>query len=807
MRLACLFSIAFLLPLHAAELTLRGHVADENGAPVDAARITVNPGARQTQTSPTGSFSITLPDPGDYTVTVERQGYYALKDRPLHIESPAAEIALTITSVREVFQSVDVRDQPSPVDIAQTRNQERLTGTEVNDILYPSSHSLRNSMQLMPGVIQDASGALHFNGSQENQVLYLLNGFNITDPVSGQFHTVLAVEGIRSLDFSSGRDSPEFGKGSAGALAITTENGTDAFHYTATNFIPGFQIQQGLRLGNWFPRVGVSGPILRGKAWFSDTFHSEFDQSLVVGLPTGQNTRSGWTGSNLLHTQWNLAPAHILFADFLVNIDNQNRVGLGVLDPVSTTLTTKARELFLSVKDQYYLGRGALLDFGYAHNYFSNTQIPQGPNLFIYSPEGRAGNNFQNLAHTAGRDQGTVHGYLPAMRFLGQHQIEAGADADLLRYHADFRRTGYQVVGLTGAVLSQTIFQGAGVFQVRDTEMSSYILDNWRVSKQLQLNLGLRQDWDQRLDNLAWSPRLAFSWAPFASGRTRVSGGYSITRDAVPLDLIGRPQDQTALTNGIATTLFTPPGKLKLPGASNASLSIDHQLAARLHVSAKYLRRRSSDEFSFLNIADPQAPLSALPVPSGTLPGVYQLNNLRRDHYNALQFSVHQTFAGQFEWSASYTHSLARSNGLLDNDPLAPLQLLPNLVPVPWDVPNRALAWAYFPLPFKNWAGSLVADAASGFPFSAQDPTGLIQGAPESHHYPMHFEIDASLERIVTLRGYRFALRGGVNNVTGRKNPTAVNNVFGAPQFLQFYGSEGRHFVVRIRFFGHALHP
>ena len=220
-RLACLFTIVFLLPLHAAELALHGRVTDENGAPVDAARILMNPGSLQTQTAPTGAFALTLPGPGDYTVTVERQGYYAIKERPLHIDA-AQELSLTISSVREVFQSVNVDDQPSPVDVAQTRNQERLTGTEVNDLLYPSSHSLRNSMQLMPGVVEDASGSLHFNGSQENQVLYLLNGFNITDPVSGQFHSVLAVEGIRSLDYSSGRDSAEFGKGSAGVLAIST---------------------------------------------------------------------------------------------------------------------------------------------------------------------------------------------------------------------------------------------------------------------------------------------------------------------------------------------------------------------------------------------------------------------------------------------------------------------------------------------------------------------------------------------------------------------------------------------------------
>jgi hypothetical protein len=56
----------------------------------------------------------------------------------------------------------------------------------------------------------------------------------------------------------------------------------------------------------------------------------------------------------------------------------------------------------------------------------------------------------------------------------------------------------------------------------------------------------------------------------------------------------------------------------------------------------------------------------------------------------------------------------------------------------------------------------------------------------------------------VTLRGYRFALRGGVDNLTNSKNPTAVNNVIGSPRYLQFLGNEGRHFVVRIRFFGRA---
>ena len=92
--------------------------------------------------------------------------------------------------------------------------------------------------------------------------------------------------------------------------------------------------------------LAFPGPIVRGRAWFSDTFDSEYTQSLVTGLPSGQNTRSGWAGSNLLHAQVNLTPSNILFADFLVNVDNQGRVGLGPLNPIPDHVQSAHARIF-----------------------------------------------------------------------------------------------------------------------------------------------------------------------------------------------------------------------------------------------------------------------------------------------------------------------------------------------------------------------------------------------------------------------------------------------------------------------------
>jgi hypothetical protein len=809
-----------VFPTFAADIALDGWVVNDNDAPVEGALVSVRPANAPAyapitvRSDPSGKFRLTVPGPGDYLFDVERTGFYAVKDHAIRIEGPQ-EVTLQINAVREVFQSENVNATASPVDVDQPPTEERLSGTEVNDVPFANSHSLRSAMLLMPDVLSDTTGQLHFAGAEEKQVLYLLNGFDISNPISGQFQTTLAVEGIRSMDLSSGLPSAEYGRGTAGVLNIHIQNGSDAFHYTATDFVPGVNIQQGLHLGNWYPRFGVSGPIVKGRVWFSDTFDSEYTETLVTGLPAGEKTRSGWSGSNLLHAQVNLTPKNILSADFLANVSNQGRVGLAPLDPVSTTSNVHSTDYMGSVQDQVYLGHGLLVNFGYAHQEYAQTQTPQGDSPFLFSPQGNTGNYFVNASQDASRDQGLVHAYLPKFSLAGTHQVELGGDADWLHYHADDRNTGYEVLGLNAQLLAETTFGAPALFHVSDVELASYLIDTWRVSKNLQFVLGIRDDHDREIRALAWSPRLAGSWSPLKNGHTKISGGYAITHDAVTMSLLGRPLDQTAVTTtylsdgapagpAAPTTFTIPSTPLLLPRASNWNAGVDQQISPHFFVTAKYVRRRGTDGFVSVNPLAPDVQPSLLPLPGGAAGGDYELTNLRRDDYDAVSVSVHQTFSGQFEWMLAYTHSRAISNVLVDPNTPQPLALLDSVVPLPWNAPNRVVGWAYVPLPWKDWAVSALADMRSGYPFSVRDESGAVIGQVDSYRYPLNFDLNIAIERMVTFHGYRFALRLGVDNATGQANPTTVNNVFGAPQYLQFLGDEGRHFVVRVRFFGRA---
>jgi hypothetical protein len=794
---------------------------DEKEAPVAGALVVARPAAssagaasaesREAHSGLAGDFILTLPDAGDYLVSVQREGYYQLKDHPIHVEGPQ-ETTLVVNSVREVFQAIDVSGQPSPVDLAGMQKEERLSGTDVNAVPYPASHSLQNAIRLMPGAVQDVTGATHFDGAAENQVLYLLNGFNITDPVSGRFQTRLGIEGVRSLEHWSGSYSPEYGQGSAGAFAITTDTGTDQLHYTATNFIPSADFKQGLHLGNWTPRAGVSGPIIRGRAWFADNFDGEYDEAIVSGLPSGQNTSSGWVGSNLLHAQANLKASNILYADFLASLEQQNRVGLGPLDPLSTTVNLRQRRYFTSLKDQIFLARGLVIELGFGHNQFFSRQTPQGSGVYVFSAEGRSGNNFVTATQTSTRDEGRVNAFLPVISAGGDHQLQAGVDADRLSYNGNFGRTGYEIIGLDGVVLSSTSYRGSGLFHIPDVEQAAYLLDTWRITRRLQVMAGFREDWDRQAGSYARSPRVTLAWSPDAGGRTRISGGYSVTADAANLAVFAPPLDQTAVTTHYlpdgtpgpqgVTTFARGPGSLALPRATNWSAGIDHQLGGRIYLSANYLRRRASDGFVYVNSLAPAAPPSELPLPAGVLDGAYLLTNQRRDSYDAFAIVARQTFRGQYSWMASYTHSRALSNAVIDVFNDEPLQVTPYLHPMPWDSPNRVLAWAYAPLPWKNWAVAILADARGGFPYSVRDQGGQVVGNVDAYRYALNFDLNLHCERTFVFHHYRFAIRGGVNNLTDRANATAVSNVTGAPDFLHYYGNEGRHVVFRLRLFG-----
>ena len=594
-----------------AQVTLAGRVVDQNDAPVANARVSAHRGPEtpvETFSGPSGAFTLRLPAADTYLIAVDRTGYFALKDRSVEVSSPGSEITLVINEQEEVFQSIAVGDLPSPVDPEQVQREQRLSGTEINDVPFSAAHSLRNSMTLIPGVVQDPSGGLHFHGGAEYQTRYTLDSFDISDPIDGRYRTMLAVEGVRSLDLYSARESPDYGRGSAGTLQVQTDDGTDQLRYTATNFIPGLTTNGGIRIGDWTPRAGISGPILKGRAWFSDSFNGEYNSGYVTGLPSGQNFNTSWTAGNLLHAQFNLTSSNILYADLLINFDHQDHFGLGPLDPISTSTGLSDHEWLAAVKDQQSWFGGATLEVGFAVQSVLRRRVPEGTETYLISPEGRSGNYFVDSSQHGRRDQLFANFFPRPLHFWGKHQLKAGADAQRLDYTADFQRTGFEIIGLNGLPALATSFRGSGDFSRPNSVVAGYLNDHWQPAEHLAFDLGLRQDWDQLVRQVAVQPRAGFAWAPFSrrAPRSRAdTPGLRMPRtwpcSAVPWIRRRSPPftRRLACRKRQWLPLLFPDTISGFRAIDKWSAGLEHDFGHGIGGSAEYLHKRGRDGFVY----------------------------------------------------------------------------------------------------------------------------------------------------------------------------------------------------------------
>jgi carboxypeptidase family protein len=816
----CLALLLLSLPVQAAGIAVTGRVIDENEAGIAGVDVTVRDAAGaewHATTSPTGGFHLDVPSEGQYFFGATQAGYLSVKNLAVSISAGMGPVDLILNHAKEVLQSVDVNATPETLDVEQTQSERELTGIQIMDIPYPSTHSLREAMALIPGQVEDATGGLHFDGGRENQTNYLLDGFNISDPLTGTLLTTVSVEAVSALDYLSGRYSPEYGQGSAGTLQIKTQTGDDQFRYSATNFFPGFSTAGGPHLGDWTPRLNFSGPFVTGRAWFADSLDADYNVDVIPGLPKDENTTTSLQGSNILHTQVNITPSNILYSDFLVNYLRATELGLGALSPPSTTLDQRGRTYFVSLKDQIYVARGTLLEIGFAEMSTVARLVPFGEGTYIITPTGTSGYNFINSTQQSRRGQLLTNLFLPSWHFAGTHQLKTGVDVDRLDYSQFISRTGYDLYGVSDNLLRSVTFAGNGDVNRPSLSASSYITDHWQARQNLFLELGVREDWDEILRRWLWSPRTAISYSPTRSGNTRISAGFAVLYDPTIIQLFVRPLDQYTITDIYAPTgalvlpdalsYYTLPSEhLKAPLYQNWSFGVDHQFRRHIRASFNLHRKRGGDGFAYVNTLP--APIAApaeiaSQYHAENIEQIFTLTSSRHDEYAAAQVIVHQTLGGRYEWMASYTRSRTHSNEVLD--PSLQQTLLigsDNAGPLPWDAPNRFLSWGYLPTFWKNWAVAYLFEERTGFPFSIQHDNGQLVGAPDSLRYPDYFNINLYLEWRLHLGKYRFALRGGVDNLTDHRNPTVVNNIVESPNFLTFYSSEGRHFVARLRWLG-----
>jgi hypothetical protein len=779
---------------------LQGKVTDENGSPLSQVEIVIESPTGEKQiayTNITGRFVVSPTSSSEYRMTANKSGFFRIS-KPIVLNEGENNLLLEMNHETEINERVEVISTASEVNPQSTSHEGSLVAREISDIPVPSTHNFRSSLPALPEIIEDNANQIHIAGGRENETQYILDGFDIGDPVTGNLSARLNVDSVRLMETESGHYSSQYGNGGSGVLTLETNVGDDRWRQTLTNFIPGVNTQKQLRFGNWYPRYTLSGPLSGGRAWFSEAISLQRNIRVFSELPQDADTINQWSGDNLIRAQVNLTANNILQGGFLYNQQYASHIGLTPFSPVETTTTLRSHRAFFFIKDQTWTKR-TFYEVGVAGDFGHSGSLPLGNQPYIIQTMGASGNYFESSIRKTQRWQITTSTAMPSRHWHGTHNLQAGVSAFNTKWDNSVLRSTIDVLHADNSLVQRSTFSGPSQFHISDFVFGAYIQDAWQFASSFLLQLGLREDRDRIIGKSITSPRLSANFLPLGSDRMKLTAGWGIFAQPLRLAIMGPAFDQSrkdafygpapgnSIVSEVTSRFVLPRSGLKQPWFSATNLAWEQKFGERSVAIVNFTDRRGHSGIAYE---------SSQPDPGNNL---LSAANNRRDRYRSIQISFRHTFGENAEWAASYVRSSARTNEIFDYAPSNIVFTPQREGPLPWDAPNHIISSGWSPLPLWHLMISYFLEFRTGFPFSAVNEKQQLVGEANGLRFPDYFSLNVGLEKQVRAFRRRWAVRLTMVNITSHPNPEAVINNVDSPNYLQFSGSQSRAFSARIR--------
>ncbi len=759
-------------------------------------------------TDETGNFSFLDLPAATYILTAEAGGL-PRATRELRMTA-GANLVVEIILTASVSESVTIKQEEGLLSAGETTISNTVRADKMEELPLRADNA-QGALPLTPTVIRDASGGDHIKGTRAGQSSYTLNGADITDPVSGNPAFDIPLEAAANDHVEDNPYSAEFGKTTGGASNLETKTGGDKLKFGAARVFPIFHRIIGGKIDSFRPRLTFSGPIIRKRLNFVQSFEYRFSRTYVPSLAAPRDNSTAEAFNSFTQLDLNVNQRHTMKFVGALFPEKKRFVGLNTFNPQEATPNTKQRGELLSVSEQAIFHDESFLSSLLAYKTFSFDVFGQSRIPLTLAPEGNSGSYFADTRRTTHRWQWQEQYFARAREFHGQHSLKLGGEIDYTKLTGRFSFLPVIIRREDQTISERIDFTQPAAIEMRLAEYGGFVQDRWVLSKRLTFDAGVRIDRNtiSRHNNIA--PRFSFLFLPFHDDRTTIRGGIGLFYDRSPLsakyfdaeplddddELIGGnlglstqsrfPErivttyaaDGTAIVDGprlFRNVVRTP---LRDAHSTRWSAQVDRSIAKHLTLRTGFVHRVTSDE-----------PI-IIPKLSARV-----LKTRGRSHYNEFELMAIYNSRRFSNWNLSYVWSKAR--GSLNTADLflgdfPAFVIRPNQFgTLPFDVPHRFLGYGEVKAPWQITVMPAL-EIRSGFPFSRVDDHLNFVGVRNAQRFPTYLSVDATV-----LKGFKIPFvdkqaRAGVIifNNTNHFNPRDVQNNIASPHFGQFYNSLG----------------
>ena len=207
-----------------------------------------------------------------------------------------------------------------------------------------------------------------------------------------------------------------------------------------------------------------------------------------------------------------------------------------------------------------------------------------------------------------------------------------------------------------------------------------YVQDDIRIHKTFMMNLGLRYEWQNNLnDKNNFSPRVGFSWSPQKSGKTTFRGGIGLYYNWLSTNnlstILSREIDQPGeviiinpgfpdpFSGGInqerVSSFWRRSPQLRSPHVLSYSIGVSRRLGKTTSLRATYSHQRGIYQFRSRDI---NAPLENGIRPNPLLGRIIEIDSSAFNQRNSLAIGFNSSFLKKFSVFGNYRLAKRTSN-------------------------------------------------------------------------------------------------------------------------------------------------
>jgi outer membrane receptor protein involved in Fe transport len=745
-------------------------------------------GATRTTTSgATGGFRFLNLVPGNYAISADLSGFAQAKVASVTVtvggdstvrlvmEPAGVTAAVSVSSEAPLIESTK-SEVSSVVDEKLIRSLPT-NGRNFLDVVLDTPAVVKDNFRVGDLVFAGQRGTLNslvVDGADNNNTFF---GQALGRTGSGRAPYQFSLDSVKEFQVNTNSYSAEYGRAGGAVINVVTKSGTNAFHgngfyfyrddsLNAKNYIDA--VNGRAKAPYHFDQFGATlgGPIVTDKLFFFANYDGQRNQTpntviLAVppGTPSDPDTVAGIAKLTALAGNWNQKQDQDVFllkADYeiasgqraSVRYNRQRFTGVGFESSGSTVAFEHSGDSIVNTDTV-----AGSLDSSFAASFVNElrgqwakdrepgtaySSNPEGIVNQSGSPVLTIGENFFSPRETT-IDRWQIAD--TATWLFGPHTVKGGFDYqhdDILNYFPGnfFGSYTFQTI----ASFNRGVPNGSGERYVQAfagpgttgpttdpnlRDISAFVQDEWRITPNLTLNLGVRYDFqdiaqptvlntDPQLlaaglltnvipqDHNNVGPRLGIAWTPGNDGRTLLRAGYGIFYGRTPAIMVGTAHSNNGIN--VQTLTFTgssvptypnrfasiPPGgtaavpsifafdpEFKNPMVHQASAGVERALTDDMAIAVSYLfvkgqdlpRTTDSNLGAPANVVVPIQGDGAANVkryigvkPFTHFARVLEFQSTADSKYNGLTVELNKRYSNNWQAKLAYTYSKAMDN-------------------------------------------------------------------------------------------------------------------------------------------------